>query len=487
MTNPTRTAAAVAVAAGIVTAAPVATADDTAPVRPEHSLDAGRVDVAAISLAGETMRLGAEDGNGTPRDPESLVYTTDVSGAGVEIGWDTGGIEPGRVFGDSVSLRLRAAEGPAEFRADPLRLPVGENGTTTWTFPLPGRYTVTFAVEANLLTGEPVTTEERYTVEVRAPQADAPPSSSPPSTPPAVQPDSASQPRVASAPEAKALPAPLAAAQPPPVTPGKVVLAEGHVDAVAPRLLDGRVQIQVKDGVTVGQTGGRVHWREPRDVVFHVKPTAKAKLPGDSALAFLGKPGDEIFLLPQQQQAGILWTGWSTEELRADQVAGPVTWRLTKVDGPGPFGIFTTGSFGASTAVFNSVDGLPDSHSIALGTHAHANWGFAKQGVYRLTFDTTVKLTGGQTVTDTEVYTFAVGDVDPNNVSPGGSGNGGGGNGGGASGAGGGSAGGGSRDQRLAHTGVNGVLPMTAGGVALLGLGGAALVLGRKRRKSENR
>jgi surface-anchored protein/LPXTG-motif cell wall-anchored protein len=470
----------VAVSAGILSAAPVVNAEDAAPAQPEHSLDTGRVDVAAISLAEGTIRLGADDGSGLPRAPESLVYTTDVSGAAVEIGWDTGGIERGRVFGDTVRMRLRAAEGPAEIRAEPLRLPVGDEGTTTWTFPTPGRYTLTFAVEANLLTGEPVSTEERYTVAVRTAQADAHPPN-PPSAPP---PASTSPLALASAPEAKVLPLPAAqpalraAAQPAPVTPGRIVLNEGHVDAVAPRLLDGSLQIQVKDGVTVGQNGGRVHWREPRDVVFQVKPAAKAKLPGDAKLAFLGKPGDEIFLLPQQQQAGILWTGWSTEELGSGQVTGPVTWRLTKVDGPGAFGIFTTGSFGDSTVIFNSVDGLPDSHSIALGTHAHANWGFAKQGVYQLTFDTTTKLTSGQTVTDKEVYTFAVGDADPNNAAPGGDGD---------STASGGSTGGGSRDPRLASTGVNGVLPLTVGGVALLGLGGATLVIGRRRRKSVNR
>jgi hypothetical protein len=90
-TNPARTAALVTVVAGILSAAPVATAEEVTPAQAEHSLDVGRVDVAAISLAEGTMRLGADDGIGLPRDPESFVYTTAVSGAAVEIGWDTGG------------------------------------------------------------------------------------------------------------------------------------------------------------------------------------------------------------------------------------------------------------------------------------------------------------------------------------------------------------------------------------------------------------
>lgn len=470
LTNPTRTAAVVAVVAAMLSTAPTATAEDAASALPERSLDAGRVDVAAISLAEGAMRLGADDGTGQPRDPESLVYTTELGGAGVEVGWDTGGVDEGEVFGDAVTLRLRAADGPAEFQAEPLRLPVGDRGALTWTFPAPGRYTLDVAVEANALTGETVGTEERYTVDVRTAQGDAAPSAPPTTTDPP-----------AAVPEARALPAAPLAAQPAQTTPGRVVLDEGHVDAVAARLVDGELQLQVKDGVTVGQAGGQVHWREPGDVVFHAKSEARTALPDDPALAFLGGAGEEIFLLPQQQQAGILWTGWNTEELHADQVTGPVTWRVTDVDGPSAFGIFTTGSFGDSTVIFNSTDGLPDSHSVALGTHAHANWGFAEQGVYRLTFDTAATLSDGRTVSDSAVYTFAVGDVDPNNLAPGGSDD-------GDPAAGDPSGNAGSRDPRLAYTGTTAMLPLTAGGVVLLGLGGVAVVAARfTRRKAESR
>lgn len=447
----------VVVAAAIVFGAPPAAGDPAAPS--EHSLDGARVDVAAISLDDATLRLGADDRGGQPRDPDSLDYTTDHDRAGVEVGWDTGGIGPGEVFGDAVVFRLSAVDGPAGFHVEPLRLPVGDRGGAKWTFPSPGHYTLTFAVEAHTLTGEPVSAQERYTVEVR-PSPEAPDTPEAPDAPPS----QASLPAV----EAKARPVAPRAVQPPSTTPGRITLDEGHVDAVAPRLSGGSLQLQVKDGVTVGQAGGRVHWREPADVVFGVKPTAGAALPDDPALAFLGKPGDEIFLLPQQQRAGILWTGWSTEELRADQVAGPVTLRLTTVDGPGAFGIFTTGSFGDSAVIFNSADGLPDAHTIPLGTHAHANWAFARQGVYRLTFAVTATLRGGRTVSDTEVYTFAVGNARNSPNSPNSPNN----------------AAAGDRDDDpdLAYTGLNGVIPMTAGGVALLALGGLAVATGRKRR-----
>ncbi|MBB4908710.1 choice-of-anchor M domain-containing protein [Actinophytocola algeriensis] len=477
LTNPTRPAVLIAVAAAVVVVAPpVAAGDPVTSTQSEHSLDTGPVDVAAISLADDaTIRLGADDPRGVPQDPESLVYRT--ARDRVEVGWDTEGIGAGELYGDTVHMRLLAAEGPAAVSLVAQDLPVGKRGTTTWTFPEPGDYLLTFGVEANLLTGEPVRTEERYTVQVR-PSQDAGVEPVEPSPPPTTTRAEPAQERVAPAPAA-----PRAAA-PAPTTPGRVVLDEGHVDAVAPRLLDGKLQIQVKDGTTVGQAAGKVHWREPGDVVFHVKPSATAALPDDAGLSFLGKPGDKIFLLPQQQQAGVLWTGWSTEELHAAQVAGPVTWRLTGVDGPGAFGIFTTGSFGDSSVVFNSTDGLPDSHSVALGTHAHANWGFAKQGVYRLTFDTSVTLTGGGTARDTATYTFAVGDVDPGAVAPPGGGDGPGGGSGSDNARGNGDD---TRTPGLASTGASGVLPLAVGGAALLGLGGAVVAVGRRRGRSESR
>lgn len=419
-------------------------------------------------MVDDELQLAASD------DPRSTVYTA-TQGDRVDVGWDTLAIDPGQIYGDAVDLHLRAVDGPDGLAEQTERLPAGEDGELSWRFTDPGRYTVAVAAEASLITGEPLNAEEHYVVEVRSAPADSPQQA--PAASPA--PKAGADPKPARAAQAEPRTRQRArtkarAPQQTPTTPGKILLDEGHVDAVAPRLLNGKLQIQVKDGVTVGQSGGRVHWREPRDVVFHAKPRAKAKLPDDKKLSFLGKPGDSVFLLPQQQQPDILWTGWSTEELRAQQVSGSVTWRLTAVDGPGAFGIFTTGSFGDSSVVFNSVDGLPDTHSVPLGTHAHANWGFAKQGVYKLTFEVTAKLSGGGTARDTETYTFAVGDVDPGNLPRAG--------GGGETPDGTPGVGGSGGNEPLPTTGPSAVLGLTAGGVVLLGLGGSALFVSRKRR-----
>jgi hypothetical protein len=88
-------------------------------------------------------------------------------------------------------------------------------------------------------------------------------------------------------------------------------------------------------------------------------------------------------------------------------------------------------------------------------------------------FTAAVKLRNGRTARDTAVYTFAVGDVDPNAAAPGGVAD----NRGGTAG----NAGG---ESDLAGTGASGVLPLTTGGVLFLGLGAAVVAVGRKRRKA---
>jgi putative ABC transporter-associated repeat protein len=185
-----------------------------------------------------------------------------------------------------------------------------------------------------------------------------------------------------------------------------VVLDNGHVDYAA-RVTGGRLQSLIKDG----SVAGRTTWREPSSVVFHLKPEARTTIP--AGFGFLGGAGSAIWQVPQTQRQGILWLGWNTEEISTSQATGNVTWRLDKVTGPGKFAIYEFTTFGQPQVIFNSGDGVPDSASIRLGTHAHGNWAFTSEGVYKLTFTHSVRLTSGATSSDTEVVTFAVGDVNP--------------------------------------------------------------------------
>lgn len=460
-----RTGALLGVAAALLVATPAASAEPVPTTPPDEPT----ADVV----------LDVEDG-GLSLDAPSESVDVPVGDDRVELDWDTTGVEPGTVFGDAITLRasLLGRPGPAEPAAqgepvaeeqvgeepvgEPVVLPVGATGTVEVATPAPGEHVLRIRAQAHALDGRPLAVERDYRLvvaEAARPETDRHPVAVEPRGLPQVPALAAPQPR----------PEVAAAAQQPPTATGRVTLDRGHVDAVAPRLLPDGLHVQVKDGTVAGATT----WREPADVEFRITAAARTALPAQPQLSFLGGVGKQVHLLPQTQRNDLLWTGWSTEELRPAEVSGPVTWALTAVDGPGAFGLFTTGSFGAPSIIFNSTDGLPDTHSAALGTHAHANWVFAEPGRYRLTFTVTAPGADGGTLTDTETYTFVVGDGT-----------------------------GGPADQqpantntntnrqtgtpnRLASTGPAGI-PATAGlALVLIATGAAALVLTRRRPAQE--
>ncbi|MDW5598386.1 choice-of-anchor M domain-containing protein, partial [Conexibacter stalactiti] len=192
------------------------------------------------------------------------------------------------------------------------------------------------------------------------------------------------------------------------------VLQDGHVDYGA-RFVGGVLRAQVKDG-TAGS--GAVVWRESSEVVFHVRPAARTTVPSAAAFAFLGAPGAPLWLLPQVQRQGVLWPGWNSEEIAAAQLTGPLSWSLDAVTGPGRFALFTAGSFGGVTKLFDSGDGLPDTVQVPAGTHAHGNWAFSAEGRYQLTFTTRAPLAPSGSASDTRTLTVTVGAVDPATGAP---------------------------------------------------------------------
>lgn len=181
-----------------------------------------------------------------------------------------------------------------------------------------------------------------------------------------------------------------------PTTTTVPVIDNGHVD-IATRVVNGRTDVAVKDSTVAGV----VTWRDPANVVLHLKPQAAVTVP--SGFDFLAPAGSTVWQIPQTQRSGIIWLGWNTES-----VSDGVAWSLTKVSGPGRVAVYEYSSFGQPRIIFNSGDGLPDSYTIPPGTHAHGNWAFTKQGVYKLTF----RQQAGST-SDTTTVTIVVGDVDP--------------------------------------------------------------------------
>ncbi|MFI6080265.1 choice-of-anchor M domain-containing protein [Streptomyces sp. NPDC051217] len=435
--------------------------------------------------------------------------------------WDTTGIPVGQLAESEVEWALTGIEGPgnvavfqpakdatagaeasgpqvlfnsADGLPDAKALPPADSGEVAWAFTKPGEYRLTSTATARLATGKTATTKAEWTVRV----ASAPrPSPDPTPTPtPSAAGDGAAATRPGTGPASDV----KAAGDP--IADQKVVIDDGHVDAIAGKMVGGKLRTLFKDS----RDPSDIVWREPSSVVLHVNPQAKEKIPADTAYSFLGTAGGYFWLIPQVQKQGVVWAGWNTEALDGGDLKGPIDMKLTKVTGPGSLAIWETAGLGGAQVLFDSEDGLPDTHKVNLGVHAHANWGFSKQGTYKVTFRLSGTLPNGRPASDSRTYTFAVGDVDPNAVTPGG-GNDGGSTGGSGSATGGSSSGsgsdGGSRSNpggsgtggssmtgsegdtggSMAHTGGGAAVPLAMGaGVLVLG-GAAAMLLSRADRR----
>ncbi|MER5203358.1 choice-of-anchor M domain-containing protein [Streptomyces sp. NPDC002825] len=326
--------------------------------------------------------------------------------------WDTTGLaERG-----SVRWSLTEAEGPGTVTVfgteddtsgawfdsgdglpDTSELPAGGRGESRWAFSAPGVYRIVLAAEA----GAAETATAGFTVRVGGTRLAPAPVAMPQARASAAQP---------AAPQAQPAAAPVQKAETAPT-----VLDEGHVD-IAARVVDGRLQIQVKDGTVPGRTV----WREPSSLVLRVKPEARRTVPANPDFAFLGKAGDPVWLLDQVQRPGLLWPGWSTDNMGAGATRGEIAFSLVKAEGPGPFALFNYDGLSGATVRFASADGVPDTFGVPQNTHAHGGWAFGAEGTYRLTLTMSGVLADGSRTSDTETFTFEVGSGGPGGGATGG-------------------------------------------------------------------
>ncbi|MEU5931387.1 TIGR03773 family transporter-associated surface protein [Micromonospora sp. H61] len=515
-------------AAGLATAV-LALALGGAPAAAEPAaVSAAGADLVSVALDGGSMSLRLRDAEQVSRDvaghdpaevvlgpagglagrvpagkgfaflgsPGHAVWSLSAGDSGFPA-LDTTGVRPGVVTDDTVGLTLRTVEGPGTFTAYTLsglgaatplfgsgpglkrtvRLPVAtRTGGVVWAFDAAGDYRLTLTGSATLRSGQKISAEATYQVRVPAisPVEQAPP---PAPAKSATRPDGQSAARALAAPPVASKPAstpkPAAAAPAAPkaaattATGARQVIADGHVD-MGPQLSGDNWTIRIKDDRTSPPV-----WRETADVVLQVKDNAKITVPAGAD--FLGKQGDAVWLLPQSQQAGIVWPGWNTQhESVVSGVKGNVTWTLKGVNGPGRFALFLTGSFGKADVLFDSAKAFPQQLSVPLNTHAHGNWAFTKPGLYRLAVQMNGTTSAGKAVTDTKTLTIAVGDsTDPNSGfgSGGSTGDGGDNDGGNQGGAG-----------RLPRTGAGWVLMAGAVGIVFVAVGVLLVLLTRRRR-----
>ncbi|HEU5149326.1 MAG TPA: TIGR03773 family transporter-associated surface protein [Iamia sp.] len=354
-------------------------------------------------------------------------------------GWDTEDIPAGVLAGDAVTIALTDVTGPGPVEVfqtetagprrifssgDPamtLRQPVGAHVHASWAFGALGTYTLTFAVTARPAgSGVTITTGPvAYTFVVGPlPPATTTTTTTGPAPTPSSSSTTTSPPGSSSTAPAPTTTSTTTTTAPPTgtCTGLEAVLDSGHVD-IAARLVDGRLRTQLKD-TTRGPTP--VYWRDLEAVGLHVTDEALAQVPAGGAYGFLGAPGDRIWLLPQTQQAGVLWPGWNTEAIDDGQVSGPVTWSLEAVEGPGSLAVYELGPLGDVRVVFDSDDPLPQSRDLAVATHAHGSWVFDEPGIYHLTFNHRATARDGRTLASAGTIPVAVGPVDLAGLCPGG-------------------------------------------------------------------
>jgi surface-anchored protein len=186
------------------------------------------------------------------------------------------------------------------------------------------------------------------------------------------------------------------------------ILEAGHAD-VGIDYEAGNLLLNIHDETS----GSTVVQRSPGQTILYARSQSQTTVPSNPSFSFLGNPGDPIWILPQTQNSNLLWLGWNTEDIPTGIFTGnTVSWRLIAVEGPGDFFLYTVGSTGQVTVLFNSKNGIDGNDVVTLSvpSHAHGNWAFNAQGIYRVYFEATAtRLSGSQPATSGVVaYHFQV-------------------------------------------------------------------------------
>ena len=194
-------------------------------------------------------------------------------------------------------------------------------------------------------------------------------------------------------------------AAPPPAASAATEIDRGHAD-IGPMLAGGQWRIEIKD-----DSGGEAVWRDPDNTVLRVRDAAAHELPDSNDYAFLGEPGDEVFLIPQTQLDGVIWLGWNTQHpALLDDPPQQISLRVHDVAGPGQLHVyFDYGGFRPAREVWDGSDpGEP--LLVEPNTHAHANWAFSAAGEYRVGFTAEIVDAAGEPHTASATLHFLVGD-----------------------------------------------------------------------------
>lgn len=178
---------------------------------------------------------------------------------------------------------------------------------------------------------------------------------------------------------------------------GRDLIYRKHVDAVHIVWTGSGLDIKVREGENT--------IRDAKDVAIRLGPDAdqdgyevsRFRVPDDKAYAFMGKPGDIVWLAPQQLYQGWppVWAGIGHGKLPE----GIKDLRLTLVDdgGPGKVELYRTiGLAGKPERELSSTD--ENLRTYEPGEHGHYSWIFTEPGVYRMKWKATATLADGKKV-----------------------------------------------------------------------------------------
>lgn len=151
---------------------------------------------------------------------------------------------------------------------------------------------------------------------------------------------------------------------------------------------------------------------EASEAALHAGPATWQVVPTDPAFHFLGKPGDPVYILPQDEKEGVLFLGIAGDEIESGVFQDEkVSLNLSSVEGPGSVFLYSTDAFGAPNKYFDSSDGINESDQfpVRVGGHSHQNWAFSAPGIYRVSMNASGTLLDGTRVNSRDtVFLFEV-------------------------------------------------------------------------------
>jgi hypothetical protein len=139
--------------------------------------------------------------------------------------------------------------------------------------------------------------------------------------------------------------------------------------------------------------------------------------PGGSQWDFLGAPDDRVWFLTPSIDAGKPFLGWGLEELDPSDWNGDLTWSLSSVVSAPAGSNFSVWKeeFGTPTPFFATSDGISaaDVFKQTAGGHEHFFVGFTREGLYQIELSIAGDHKTLGALTDSAVFTFAVGVPEP--------------------------------------------------------------------------